>query len=244
MNERRLPLIDILRGVAVVDMVIFHFLFDLFYIYGFYPLWIESDIVMCWQKIGCILFIFISGFCFSFSRNPFKRGAVVLSFGIMITVVTTLISDQISILFGILTFLGSCMLIFALLDRFIKSLHPAVSIGVSLFLFLCTEHIYEGYIGVGMIQFFTLPISQSRNLILSYLGFSITDLVSADYFPIFPWIFIFSCGYFSYHWLKKYNRFNILSKGKCKSLAWIGRHSLLIYLLHQPILLAIFTLIL
>ena len=76
-----------------------------------------------------------------------------------------------------------------------------------------------------------------RNLVTAYLGFPTQEFISMDYFPIFPWIFLFVVGYFLHRicnargWDEK-----LFARGNVPVLSWLGRHTLPIYLIHQPVL--------
>ena len=66
---------------------------------------------------------------------------------------------------------------------------------------------------------------------------------SSDYFPLIPWMFLYLCGYFL--WRAVGHRRRVMEKLKpgFAPLAFLGRHSLLIYLLHQPVLMGVFLLL-
>ena len=58
-----------------------------------------------------------------------------------------------------------------------------------------------------------------------------------DYFPILPWIFLFIAGYFLNRILKARGwDEKFFARGNVPVLNWLGRHTLPIYLIHQPVL--------
>ena len=63
---------------------------------------------------------------------------------------------------------------------------------------------------------------------------------STDYFPLLPWLFLFWAGYFLHHLLGR-ERLAPLRRSVCPPLGWMGRHSLVLYLLHQPVILGVLT---
>ena len=83
----------------------------------------------------------------------------------------------------------------------------------------------------------TLPDTLYRNNLTAYLGFPPRDFFSTDYFSLLPWFFLFLTGYFLFHIASK-NNWNekLFARGRFPLLNWIGRHSLIVYLLHQPVL--------
>ena len=84
-----------------------------------------------------------------------------------------------------------------------------------------------------------LPHSLYSHIGMEWLGFGTFGFSSADYFPIIPWIFLFLSGYYFWNLIKntkfreKTNRFGIGFINK------IGRNTIWVYLIHQPVLIAI-----
>ena len=82
-----------------------------------------------------------------------------------------------------------------------------------------------------------LPATLYRNLLTTYLGFPHRGFFSTDYFPLLPWFFLFVTGYFLHRVLDQRNLTQrLFARGRVPVLNWMGNHSLIIYLLHQPIL--------
>lgn len=74
----------------------------------------------------------------------------------------------------------------------------------------------------------------------AYLGFMPKSFFSTDYFPLLPWLFLFWAGYFLHHLVGR-GRLAPLRRSVCPPLGWMGRHSLVLYLLHQPVILGVLT---
>ena len=83
-----------------------------------------------------------------------------------------------------------------------------------------------------------LPKGLYADLFTAWLGFPFPGFVSSDYFPLLPWIFLFWSGYFLYR-LRPEEPHRELPR--VAVLTWMGRHSLLIYLLHQPVVYGVLT---
>lgn len=113
---------------------------------------------------------------------------------------------------------------------------------ISIFAFLLTKNISLGYLGNGFSKII-LPTSWYRNLFTTYLGLPYNSFSSADYFGLLPWLFLFVTGYFTHRLIKQVNLMPKLEKSKIKPLEWIGKNSIKIYLIHQPILYLICLLI-
>lgn len=85
-----------------------------------------------------------------------------------------------------------------------------------------------------------LPQALYANGLTAYLGFMPKDFFSTDYFPLLPWLFLFWVGYFL-HQLVGRAGMEPLRRSVCPPLGWMGRHSLVLYLLHQPVILGVLT---
>ena len=78
---------------------------------------------------------------------------------------------------------------------------------------------------------------------MTFLGFPDPEFFSGDYFPLFPWIFLYLTGYFLYGMFMKFPEVKnaLRIHLPVPFLVTAGRHSLLLYLLHQPLLMLVFT---
>ena len=94
-----------------------------------------------------------------------------------------------------------------------------------------------GYLGIGELQLFELPRRLYSVPFLFPLGLPGPGFYSADYFPLIPWIFLFWAGLFLWRFLRPYAEETVRGWPACRPLVWLGRHSLWVYLLHQPVLL-------
>ncbi len=227
MKNERIQLIDGLRGIAVVLMVIHHFLYDLVYFLGA-PGWLFSNPVFDFlHYIFAGLFILLAGISSRFSRSNVKRGLKVIGVAILFTIVTYLI--EMPILFGILHFLGLCMLLYGLTQRFWERFD-----GVW-FPILCAVLAALSAWAVNSIHI------ESRWLWM--LGWTYPEFVSYDYFPLFHWVFVLLLG----TWLGGKIREGKFPKwfydANMPVFPRIGRWSLIIYIVHQPILYCITMLI-
>lgn len=234
----RYELLDAIRGLAVINMVLFHFFFDLLVLSGIDVEWYQEPAVVIWQQGICQTFIFISGMTWALSRKHLKRGLTLNLLGAGITGVTLIFAPEQAVWFGILTFLGCACLILIPIERLLSRIPSVPGLFSFYFLFLLTRHVPAGYMGIGNFQFY-LPTFFYANKASAVLGFPFEGFVSGDYFPLFPWLFLYLAGYFALQileancWMQK--RFQkhipILTK--------TGQHSLVVYILHQPLCLAV-----
>ena len=237
-NKVRYLLLDTLRGFTMLNMLLYHFLWDLVYIARIPIPWYHGTGAYIWQQSICQTFIILSGFCWSFGKRPLKRGLIVFWAGGLITLVTMLLMPENLVLFGVLTLIGSCMILMIPLDCVLRRVNKSAALIlltiVTIILFILLHPAGNGY-----------PQLTSGNLFTAYLGFPTKDFYSTDYFPLLPWFFLFIAGYLlhklsvRYGWLAA----PFLKKDFLPPLSFIGRHSLLIYMLHQPMLYGITMLI-
>ena len=150
------------------------------------------------------------------------------------TLATLVFMPEGRVIFGVLTFLGTAMLLTGLLEPLLKKVPPAAGLAASAVLFALTYHAADHYLGIGALRL-ALPESLYANYFTAYLGFYPCWFYSTDYFPLVPWLFLFWCGYFL-HGVVGRTRMEPLRRSVCPALGWMGRHSLLLYLLHQPVI--------
>lgn len=237
-NAPRYSVLDILRGISIISMVLYHTMWDIVYIFNKNILWFKGDLGYIWQQSICITFIFLSGFCFSLSKRKFKRGAFVFLCGGVITAATLIFMPDNQVLFGVLTFIGSAMLLTFAAEPILKRLNSVVGFSLATLLFVAFKNVMYG----SMIFGIDLPRALYKDLFTAYLGFPPRSFFSTDYFGLFPWLFLFLAGYFAFKLMREKNWFGILSKIKCPPIEFIGRHSIIIYMAHQPIVYAVLTL--
>ncbi len=234
LKRTRLELIDSIRGVTLISMMIYHFCWNMVYLYGNKWTWFHNSKI--WQQSICWTFIIISGFSFSLGNRPLKRGLMVFCGGFIVTLVTLIFMPQNLIIFGILTLIGSSMLVMVPLKKVFKKLPLVFGLVASLIIFLLTKNCYKGYLGFSWFRL-NLPDFLYKNYLTAFLGFPSHSFYSTDYFPFFPWFFLFVFGFFLYHYLEKFDlNTKLFSKGKFPVVNFLGKHSLFVYLLHQPII--------
>ena len=239
MNERY-NIIDNIRGLNLISMILYHAMWDFVYMYGNNIEWYKGTKGYIWQQCICSLFIFISGFCWSFGKNKLKRGMEVFLAGLIITAVTLLIMPHNRIIFGVLTFMGTCMLVMIPLDKMLKKANIGIGILICVMLFIILKNVNLGLLGFEKWNFFKLPQFLYANYFTTFLGFTHEGFYSTDYFSIFPWIFLFILGYFVYRFMQKNDYIKLLKGKRLPVITNIGKNTLIIYLLHQPVLYLLF----
>lgn len=237
MKRKRYQLLDTIRGMVLVSMIVYHASWNLVYMYGVNWPWYHGKGAYIWQQSICWTFILLSGCCFSLGKRHLKSGLMVFGGGLLVTLVTLIAMPQNRVVFGVLTCIGSCILILSFTEKFFRKFPCEIGIGVSFFLFLFTKHINSGYLGLGNILMVEVPQSWYSNYFTTYLGFPFQGFYSTDYFSLLPWCFLFVTGFYLFGIFKKYSLLekNFMEK-RIGPFELLGKHSLLIYLLHQPII--------
>lgn len=246
MEKIRYGLLDSLRGLVLISMILFHACWDLVYIFEKDFSWYRGTGAYIWQQSICWTFILLSGFCWSLGRKPGKRGLIVFLAGAMVTLVTVLFMPGDRVVFGVLMLIGSCMLITVLLHKGLEHVHAGVGLAACMILFILTRNVNRGYLGFENLNLIKLPETLYEGLFMTFLGFTDPEFYSTDYFSFFPWIFLFLAGYFLYHVVYAVNDGKIMEK-YCRQgvepFSFLGKHSLLIYMLHQPVIYGVFLLL-
>lgn len=220
MTTKRLTGIDALRGVALLMMVIYHAAFDVDYL-GILAMDMTHGAWGVWRRITQFLFLGLVGVSVELSRRGFggqlKRGAFIFALGMGVTLATWLTVGDGFIKFGVLHFIGVAVPVVVLFKG-----RPWSAVALAL---VC--------LGVGA------EFSQKvvENAWLFPVGLKTGHFYSLDYFPIFPWLAVPLLGLALVEWfpLKPEPR-GLELLGRVKPLVAMGRHTLLVYLLHQPIL--------
>lgn len=235
----RYRLLDELRGLDLISMMLYHGMWDVVFLFGVAQKWYTGRPGFVRQQSICWVFILLSGFCLPLGHHPFRRGAVVFGAGALVTAVTLLFLPEDVVWFGVLTLLGSSMLLTAALDPLLRRVPPAVGVALSALLFWGTYPTMNGFWNLpgGRLA---LPQALYASYPTAYLGFMPKSFFSTDYFPLLPWLFLFWAGYFLHHLVGR-GRLAPLRRSVCPPLGWMGRHSLVLYLLHQPVILGMLT---
>lgn len=233
---RRLPLFDVLRGVAILAMVAFHLAFDLNY-FGILKADFYSDNGLVATRNAIVaMFLLLVGISMTLAlRNGIhwarysKRLAALVLCALAVSLGSWLIFPQSWIFFGVLHFIAVASVIALAFRRFYRT---NLFIGLALIL-----------IGLTV----THPLFDSRGL--SWIGLVTTKPITEDYVPLLPWLGVVLIGMFLGKLSLRRIDFAILAERQPRTrggitLAWMGRHSLAIYLLHQPLLLAAIWLVL
>ncbi len=241
-TQSRYTLLDGLRGLTLISMILYHGAWDLVYLFGVDWDWYRGSGAFVWQQTICWTFIFLSGFCLPLGRRPLRRGLEVFAGGILVSAVTLLAMPQAPVRFGVLTLIGSCMQLTGIARKLLERVSAPIGLAVSLGLFVLCRNVPAGSLGFGSWEIAVLPERWYCSSLGAFFGFPNPDFFSTDYFPLIPWLFLFLAGFYAYFLFRRWGLLSQLRVSRIPGpLLFLGRNSLQVYLLHQPILYGILS---
>ena len=242
----RLHLLDEVRGACILYVLFYHFMYDLDTLFGiidFPYLW--SDTMQFLRMGFVILLMLLSGISCTLSKNNFRRALKLLCAALFISLITYWVVGSDYVLFGILHFFSFAIFVYCLTGKYLKKLPTKTFSLLFGVLFLMTFDIYNG--SLSLLEWeLSLPSFLYNKFWLVPFGFGMEGFSSIDYYPVFPWIFIFLIGALYGEWLRTHRVPTLFHTVHLPFLSTIGRHTLFLYLVHQPIfyvLIGLFTFI-
>jgi len=231
-------IIDIARGCAIALMFIYHFCFDLTY-FGFTAFHFNTD--PFWLNFRTIIvscFLFVMGISLALATNKklhlnryLRRLSVIVAYAILVSTSSYIMYPNSMIFFGILHFVALASILGIL---FTPLYWLNLVLGISFILFSNTFQF----------KLFDLPY-------LQWIGLMTHKPITEDYVSLLPWFGVVLIGLF-FGKLVFIESKSGFSK-KCKEwstnvliariLAFGGKHSLHIYILHQPIFIGLLYII-
>ncbi len=234
-----------IRGLALFLMLLQHLIFDLRFFFHLPILGFTDSIVFLdvLRPVVLVFFLICSGISMRFSRNNFFHAFKLLLAASLISIFTILVDRYfnlgIAVYFNILHLLALAIFIQALIEHF-----------------FLTKLSDKGRLAFFLVELFIVSLISSIisgvrlgfdfNYFYLAFGLYINDLpYMGDYLPFFPWsIFFVIAILFAeifYHnnksLLSDASKNQLLKNKSCRLFLLLGRNSLLIYLLHQPIFL-------
>jgi len=231
-NKIRHPEIDILRGIALLMMLVLHVIWCMDYL----DFNVNMNIYFI-QPVVPALFLMLAGISLhlSYCRNEnyknwlkssIRKNMILIALGLMITVISVILFPNMPVIFGILSCIGFSLFV-----------------GI-IFMRLSVDMLVVSTIPVIVLGFFISNVGFENNYLLYIIGFK-TSISSLDYFPILPWLWCIMFGIIlGKLWYPNGIRdFKINIPERLRLLNFMGKHSLAIYLIHMPIIYTIITFI-
>lgn len=237
-SSQRFIEIDMIRGLAIILMILGHIFWDLDY-FGLMP--INSGIYSFLQSTVPPTFFLLVGISLVVSKKKIenitlknekdyyirliRRGLKILGLGIILTILSLIFIPQKPVFFGVLHCIGISVILSA---PFLKYRKYNLLIAITI---LLASLVVAGY-NVENPTIFHLVVGIHQTNVWRY---------TVDYFPLLPWFAICLLGIiigdFLYSGNERKFRMPDLSKYRpVKIFQWCGQHSLMLYLLHQPII--------
>jgi uncharacterized membrane protein len=222
--------IDFLRGVSIILMVGYHLLFDLGDMVGLKSfLGFSTNLsTRAWtiaEYFFAGLFVVLSGISSTLSRSNVRRAIRLFAFALLVTAATFVFDRSSTILFGILHCLAVSILIYGLT---LEKAGAAACAAAGAAVIVLSAVLPVALKGVPIRFDWLLPF-----------GIHKPNFSSFDYFPLLPWLGIFLAGTALGKSVYAPRRSLIPKRLPVSFVNIAGRHSLLIYIVHQPIILAV-----
>ncbi len=231
--------LDLLRSVAVIGMIVYHAAYDLQIFYN-WPLDVDIGLWKIFERVIAITFLLLVGISFAISSDRtdpsqriskfWKRGLFVIGCGLLVSIATYIADPETYVRFGVLQLIGVSILLLPLFVRL--QLGNLVIAGAIL-----------------IAHYWTSSIHPEANLFLP-LGIISPTFQTVDYFPLIPWFAVVLIGlvigqtFYVNHLTWRSHLPALKAKSySLKALTFPGRYALIIYLLHQPILLLLLRLL-
>ena len=234
-NTARWQSIDAARGIALAAMVVYHFTWDLSFLRYIDPGTATAPGWAWFAKSIAASFLALSGVSFALaSRNGLRRGPYLRRLGLIVAAAfavslgTAFAVPHAPVIFGILHCIAAASLLLPLFQG-----RPALVSFVAAVAFWAATPLFAS-------PFFDGPV-------WSWLGLNVTPLSAVDHVPLLPWAGWAFFGHGAMQWMlaRGDGENNALLRGwqartpVGRALTFSGRHSLAIYLIHQPVLIGI-----
>ena len=244
---KRIIELDILRGIAVILMMLDHLMYDFigilpmvfkdypFDLYYYAQAYWNWDVRIIVRYFVLFIFLGISGICCSFSKSNLSRGIKLMIFALLLTLATNIIGrfindPELMITFGVLHCIALSLILIGLLEKVTSNKWIYLAIGlimVSIGLYLHISPEYGNYQYYGDVPMYQAILEQIVGI----------NKYGGDCFPlllhggqIFIGVFLGKLLYA--------NKKSLFKNAKYKNnvLTFIGRNSLIVYFAHQIIL--------
>jgi uncharacterized membrane protein len=227
----RVPAVDALRGLAIVAMIAYHFAFDLRYFQVIQsdfendPFWLGARAAIVTSFLLLVGVSLVLADAAGASRAAFwRRVGVIAACALAASIGSAILYPQTFIYFGIL----HCIAVSTVLATpFVR--RPGVALA-------CGAAVIAAGLALGHPAFDTRA--------LSWIGFTTVKPPTQDFVPLFPWFGAVLVGIALGATLAA-RRFAPIAalNGAPRALRWLGRHSLVIYMVHQPLMIGVLWLV-
>ncbi len=230
-TTKRIVEIDCARTLALAGMVMFHFAYDLVMFGLAPPELVTQGYFFYHARAVAGSFLFLAGFGLVLAHPAhiqwpafWRRWIKIAGAAALVTLGTKLVMPEYFVFFGIL----HAIALFSILGLGFLRVPPVLTAAIGAAL---------------IIGSYALRSTMFDAWWLTILGLSTYRPQTVDFEPIFPWFGPFliglACAKLTFQFEFLQNRAGQVRSKLMQALAWPGRHSLIIYLVHQPILMAL-----
>lgn len=228
MPSRRIDLLDFLRSLALLGMAAFHLSYDLLMFGLIGSEYAATSMFYFHARTVAATFIALAGVGLYLAHHDGirwtafgRRFAKILAAAVLVSIATRFAMPEVYVYFGIL----HAIALFSLLGLAVLRFPAALTALLAVF-FVAGS--------------FWLQTPLLDHDLLRFVGLSTLPAYTIDFEPIFPWFGAFLAGVSIGQTGERYGFWTRLSQIRLNgALTWPGRHSLPIYLIHQPVLLAL-----
>lgn len=234
----RIGVFDVARGAAVISMVLFHLCYDLAFIGGVDLSWFTSPLLDVWRSSISWTFLFVAGCMCPLSRSNLRRALQYGGVALLIWIVTSIASVDAAISFGIIYCMAACTLAtWALAAGGLVPRGPVAAAALAV-AFVALLDLPRGSVGIGLVSVI-LPEGAYGTEWLSWLGLPGPAFSSGDYYPLLPYLMLYLAGVaMGSSWAER-GYPGWARRLRVAPLNFVGRHALVVYVVHQPVLLAL-----
>jgi uncharacterized membrane protein len=227
----RLPVVDLVRGLAIVQMVAYHFIYDLTYFGWLHFVMTQEAGWVAWRNAIVLQFLLVCGVGIGLGDAAGRSGArfwrrwrQIAAAAALVSLASAWLFGPRLIWFGILHFVAVALL----LARPLPALGPLnLALGAVL-------------LALGL----SLHDARFDPPWLSWIGLVAHKPATEDYVPLLPWFGVVAIG-IGLAWMWRQRNFVLppswqrLDSAPARTLRWLGQWPLTIYLVHQPILMGV-----
>jgi uncharacterized membrane protein len=217
----------VLRGLAIVAMILYHFAFDLAYFrvtasdFHHDPFWLHA------RTLILSSFLLLAGVSLALAQHSesgrarfWRHIAMIAACAIAVSAASYLVFPRSYIWFGVLHAIALSLILIRPLAA-----HPRIALVTGIAIIVIGN---------------TATSAWFDQRAWGWLGFMTVKPITEDYVPLFPWMGVMLVGIAAGHALIRNEFRAVASLARWpRVLAWLGRHSLAVYMLHQPILIGL-----